>query len=102
MQHGIDLRNIKVSGLSERSTMHQSAHLTSLLELIEECRLQLALPVVVGVEGFEDSVQALEKECPEVVKWAKVPCTIGNVSCIVVIWFDNARSVELVPSLIQQ
>ena len=76
--------------------------MTSLLELIEERRLQLALPMVVGVEGFEDSVQALEKECPEVVKWAKVPRAIGNVSCIVVIWFDNAGSVELVPSLIQQ
>jgi hypothetical protein len=71
------------------------------LELAEERRLQLALAVVVGVKGLEDSVQALEKEGPEVVKWAKVPRAIGNVSCIVVIWFYNAGSVELVPSLVQ-
>ncbi len=57
--------------------------------------------MVVGVERLKDSVQVLKKECLEVVKWAKVPCTIGNVSCIVVIWFDNTGSVELVPSSIQ-
>jgi hypothetical protein len=75
--------------------------LTCLLELAEERRLQLALAVVVGVERLEDSVQALEEESPKVVKWAEVPREFGNVSCVVVVWLDNARSVELVPSLIQ-
>jgi len=96
MQHGIDLVNINIS------TMHQSASLTCPLELAEEHHLQLTLAMVVGVERLEDSVQVLKKEGPEVVKWAKVLYIISNMSCIVVIWFDNARSVELVPSLIQQ
>jgi len=69
--------------------------LTSPLELAEEHRLQLAVPMVVGVEGLENSVQAFEEECPEVMKWAKVPCTIGNMSCIMMVWLDNAGSIKL-------
>jgi hypothetical protein len=65
--------------------MYQSARVTSLLELAEEGRLQLALSVVVGVERLEDSVQALEEECPEIVKWAKVTCTISDMSRVMVV-----------------
>jgi hypothetical protein len=74
---------------------YQSAHLTSLLELTEEGHLQLALSIVVGVERLEDSVQALKEECPEIVKWAKVTCTISNISRVMVVWLDNTRSIEL-------
>jgi hypothetical protein len=76
--------------------------LTRPLELAEERRLQLALAVVVGVERLEDSVQALEKEGPEIVKRAKVARTVGDMSRIVMVWFGDAGSVELVLSLIQQ
>jgi hypothetical protein len=62
---------------------------------LEEGRLQLALSVVVGVERLEDSVQALEEECPEIVKWAKVMCTISDMSCVMVVWLDNTGSIEL-------
>jgi len=71
--------------------------LTRPLELAEECHLQLALAMVVGVERLEDSVQALEKEGPEIVKWAKVSHTVSNMSHIVMVWFGDARSIELVP-----
>jgi len=81
--------------------MHQSACLTRLLKLTEERRLQLALAVVVGVERLEDSVQALEEEGPEIVKWAKVPCTISDMCRIMVVWLDNAGSIKLIPSLVQ-
>jgi hypothetical protein len=74
--------------------------LTCLLELTEERHLQLALAMVVGVERLEDSVQALKKKGPEIVKQAKVACTVGDMSHIVVVWFGDAGSVELVPSSI--
>jgi len=74
---------------------YQSACLTSLLELTKEGHLQLALSMVVGVERLEDSVQALEKECPEIIKWAKVMCTISNMSCVMVVWLNNTGSIEL-------
>jgi hypothetical protein len=75
--------------------------LTRLLELTEERRLQLALAVVVGVERLEDSVQALEKKGPEIVKRAKVARTVGDMSRIMVVWLDNAGSIKLIPSLVQ-
>ena len=59
------------------------------------------MAVVVGVERLEDSVQALEMEGPEIVKQAKVARTVGDMSRIVMVWFGDARSVELVLSLIQ-
>jgi hypothetical protein len=76
-------------------TTYQLACLTSLLELTEEGHIQLALSVVVGVERLEDSVQMLEEECPEIVKWAKVTCTISDMSRIMVVWVNNTRSIEL-------
>jgi hypothetical protein len=75
--------------------------LTRLLELTEERRLQLALAMVVGVERLEDSVQALEKKGPEIVKRAKVARTVGDMSRIMVVWLDNAGSIKLIPSLVQ-
>ena len=75
--------------------------MTCPLELAKERRLQLALAMVVGVERLEDSVQALKKEGPEIVKQAKVARTVGDMSRIVVVWFGDAGSVELVPSSIQ-
>ena len=75
--------------------------MTRLLELTEERRLQLALAVVVGVERLEDSVQALEKKGPEIVKRAKVARTVGDMSRIMVVWLDNAGSIKLIPSLVQ-
>ncbi len=77
------------------------ARLTCPLELAEERHLQLALAVVVGVERLEDSVQALKKEGPEIVKWAKVVRIVGDMSHIVMVWFDDTGSIELVLSLIQ-
>ena len=77
------------------------ARLTRLLKLTEEHRLQLALAVVVGVERLEDSVQALEKKGPEIVKRAKVARTVGDMSRIMVVWLDNAGSIKLIPSLVQ-
>jgi hypothetical protein len=71
------------------------------VELTEECCLQLTLPIVVCVEGLEDSVQALKEEGLKVVQWAKLPHAIGNISCIVVVWLNNTGSIELVPLLIQ-
>jgi hypothetical protein len=101
MQHGIDLVNISISRLGKCHTTHQSACLTRPLKLAEERHLQLALAMVVGVERLEDLVQALEKKGPEIVKQAKVVRTVGNMSRIVVVWFGDAGSVELVPSSIQ-
>ena len=75
--------------------------MTRLLELTEERCLQLALAVVVGVERLEDSVQALEKKGPEIVKRAKVARTVGDMSRIMVVWLDNAGSIKLIPSLVQ-
>ena len=75
--------------------------MTRLLELTEERHLQLALAVVVGVERLEDSVQALEKKGPEIVKRAKVARTVGDMSRIMVVWLDNAGSIKLIPSLVQ-
>ena len=93
--------NINISRLGKCDTTHQSACLTRPLELAEECHLQLALAMVVGVERLEDLVQALKKEGPEIVKRAKVARTVGDMSRIVVVWFGDAGSVELVPSSIQ-
>jgi hypothetical protein len=100
MQHGIDLVNINISRLGKCDTMHQLACFTCPLELTKEHHLQLALAMVVGVERLEDSVQALKKEGPEIMKWAKVAYTVGDMSHIVVVWFGDARSIELVPSSI--
>ena len=71
------------------------------MKLAEERRLQLALAMVVGVERLEDSVQALEKKGPEIVKRAKVARTVGDMSRIMVVWLDNAGSIKLIPSLVQ-
>ena len=75
--------------------------MTRPLELTEERRLQLTLAMVVGVERLEDLVQVLKKKGLEIVKRAKVACTVGDMSHIVVVWFGDARSVELVLSSIQ-
>jgi hypothetical protein len=57
--------------------------------------------VVVGVERLEDSVQVLEEEGPEIVKWAKVLCAISDMCHIMVVWLDNTESIKLIPLLVQ-
>ena len=69
--------------------------MTCLLELVEKCCLELTLAVVVRLERLENFVQPFIEESPEVVKWPEVSHTFTNVSCIVVVGLDDARSVEL-------
>lgn len=74
---------------------YQSSNLTSPLKLSKEGRLQLAVCMIVGLEGLQNLIEALEQECPEVMEGAKVTCKSANMSRIMMVWFECTRSIKL-------
>ena len=75
--------------------MYQVACLTHLLKLTEESGFQVTLAMVVGLERLENFVEMLIEERSEIVQRPKVPHTFANMSHIVMVWLNNARTIKL-------
>lgn len=65
---------------------YQSTYVRCLMEVVEECRLELPLAMVVSFVRLQNFVEPLVKECPEVMKWAIISHAFANVGRIMVIW----------------
>jgi hypothetical protein len=69
--------------------------MTHLLKVAKKRSLELALTVIVRIEGLEDLVQTFVKVSPKVLKWSEVPDTFADVCRIVIIGFDRIGAVKL-------
>ena len=75
--------------------MYQVACLTHLLKLTEESGFQVTLAMVVGLERLENFVETLIEECPEIVQRPEVLHTFANVSRVVMVQLNDARTIKL-------
>ena len=76
-------------------TTYQAACLTHLLKLTEESGFQVTLAMVVGLERLENFVETLIEERPEIVQRPEVPHTFANVSRVVMVRLNDARTIKL-------
>jgi hypothetical protein len=76
-------------------TIYQAACLTHLLKLTEESGFQVTLAIVIGLERLENFIEMLIEERPEIMQRPEVPHTFTNVSHIVMVWLNDARTIKL-------
>jgi hypothetical protein len=69
--------------------------MTRLLKVAKKRSLELALTVIVRIEGLEDLVQMFIEVSPKVLEWSEVPDTFADVRRIVMIGFDHVGAVKL-------
>jgi hypothetical protein len=74
---------------------YQAAYLTHLLKLTEESGFQVTLAMVVGLERLENFVETLIEERPEIVQRPKVLHAFANVSHVVMVRLNDARTIKL-------
>ena len=65
------------------------------MKFCKERSLELAVTVIVCIEGFQNLVQTLEEEGPEAVDRSKSTYELWQVRRVVVIWLHRRFSIEL-------
>ena len=65
------------------------------MKFCKERSLQLAVTVIVCIEGFQNLVQTLKEEGPEAVDRSKSTYELWQVRRVVVIWLHRRFSIEL-------
>lgn len=66
------------------------------MKLHEKGRFKCTVQMVVGLVRFQQLVEALEQESPEIVERAKIAHTSTNMGRKVMVRFDRARTIQLV------